>query len=75
MHDFRVAGTIRVSYADLLDFMTTASPIFADTDHKKELAALKRAIAKSNKDPGDALKALIATGMYSKSGKLKKQFR
>jgi hypothetical protein len=44
-------------------------------DHKREVSALKRAIAKADKEPGAALKMLVATGMYTRAGKLKKQFR
>jgi hypothetical protein len=55
----------------------TAPSIFTGTDHKKELAALKRAIAKSREDTSReaAVRMLVGTGMFTKSGKLKKQFR
>ena len=44
-----------------------------DTDLR--LAAMKRASARAKKDPAYSLKLLIGTGMHTKTGKLKKQFR
>ena len=44
-------------------------------DYKKEVADMKRAIAKLPKDRETALKMLVATGMHTKTGRLKKQFR
>lgn len=46
--------------------------------HKKDLKALKKAskeYLKSLDTPEKVLQALIATGMYTKTGKLKKKFR
>ncbi|GDY23848.1 hypothetical protein LBMAG56_51950 [Verrucomicrobiota bacterium] len=44
-----------------------------DTDLR--LAAMKRVTARAKKDPAYSLKLLIGTGMHTKTGKLKKQFR
>lgn len=44
-----------------------------DTD--RCLAAMKKISAKAAKDPAYSLKLLVGTGMYTKTGKLKKQFR
>ena len=44
-------------------------------DYSKELAGMKRTIAKADKDPAYAMKLILMTGMYTKTGKLKKQFR
>ena len=55
----------------------TAPSHFTGTDHKKELAALKRAIAKSREDTSReaAVRMLVRTGMHTSTGQLKKQFR
>ena len=39
------------------------------------LAAIRKEGERSRKDPVYARQQLIATGMYTKSGKIKKQFR
>ena len=44
-------------------------------DTEIRLAAMKRVSDKADKDPAYSLKLLIGTGMYTKTGKLKKQFR
>ena len=46
-----------------------------ERDTELRLAAMKRVSDKADKDPAYALKLLIGTGMYTKTGKLKKQFR
>lgn len=51
-------------------------PLIAGTrDYAKDLAAMKRAAARAKKDPAFALKLLSANPMFTKSGKLKRQFR
>ena len=50
-------------------------PMLGMIDYKHELTVMKRAIAKRPKDRETALKWLASTGMYTKTGKLKKQFR
>ena len=52
------------------------SSLYGTIDYKKELAAMKRAMAKLPRNRETALKVLAATGMHSpKTGKLKKRFR
>lgn len=45
-----------------------------ERDTELRLAAMKRASERADKDPAYSLKLLIGTGMYTKTGKLKKQF-
>ena len=52
-------------------FLALGSP----RDFTKKLAAMKRTAAKADKDPAYSMKLILMTGMYTKSGKLKKQFR
>ena len=47
----------------------------AQQDTELCLAGMKRIAAKAKKDPAYSLKLLIGTGMYTKTGKLKKRFR
>ena len=44
-------------------------------DYSKDIAGMKRTIAKADKDPAYSMKLILMTGMYTKTGKLKKQFR
>jgi hypothetical protein len=44
-------------------------------DYSQDLAAMKRTAAKADKDPAYSMKLILMTGMYTKTGKLKKQFR
>ena len=44
-------------------------------DYSKDLAAMRRTAAKADKDPAYALTLLARNPMFTKSGKLKKQFR
>ena len=50
------------------------SILYPAVDYKALGTAIDKVIAKP-KTRENALRALIATGMYTKSGKLKKQFR
>lgn len=43
--------------------------------YSKKLAAMKRTAAKADNDPAYSMKLILMTGMYTKLGKLKKQFR
>ena len=56
-----------------------STPIVYESATKRDteirLAAMKRASERADKDPAYSLKLLIGTGMYTKTGKLKKQFR
>ena len=52
-----------------------ASPVFPAVDYKQRLAAIRQFIAQEPKTRENALKALVATGMHTKTGQLKKQFR
>ncbi|MCX6857712.1 MAG: hypothetical protein NTV80_22740 [Verrucomicrobia bacterium] len=49
--------------------------ISGSRDYSEDLAAMKRTAERARKDPTYRRQLLIATGMYTKSGKLKKQFR
>jgi hypothetical protein len=53
----------------------THSFLTGTRDYSKDLAAMKRAAAKADKDPAFALKLLTSNPMFTKTGKLKKQFR
>jgi len=44
-------------------------------DYAKDLAAMKRAAARAKIDPAFRLKLFQANPMFTKAGKLKKQFR
>jgi hypothetical protein len=51
-------------------------PLITGTrDYSADLAAMKRTAARARKNPAYARKLILATGMYTKGGKLKKQFR
>ena len=51
-------------------------PLITGTrDHSADPAAMKRTADRARKDPAYRMKLLLATGMYTKTGKLKKQFR
>ena len=52
-----------------------SSPLFRTVDYKRALAAIKRTIANAPKDRETAIKVLMATGMHTKTGQLKKRFR
>ena len=57
---------------------TLAHPFIAISntrDYAKDLAAMKRTAAKAKKDPAYAMRLVLSTGMYTKAGKLKKQFQ
>ena len=56
---------------------STANRYQSDTERDTEirLAAMKRVSASAKKDRAYSLKLLIGTGMHTKTGKLKKQFR
>ena len=49
--------------------------VTATHDYAKDLAAMKRTAAKADKDPAFARQLLAANPMFTKSGKLKKQFQ
>lgn len=51
------------------------SALFPTADYKQALHAIDQFIARQPKTRENALKSLFATGMYTKAGKLKKQFR
>ena len=53
----------------------TFGPLLQTFDYEKALASMQRAIAKEPKDRESAIKALMATGMHTKTGQLKKKFR
>ena len=42
---------------------------------KRSLAAMRKTLAMARKDPALSRELLVATGMHTKSGRLKKRFR
>ncbi len=53
----------------------TLPRIAGTRDYAKDLAAMKRAAAKADKDPALAVRLLAGNPMFTKAGKLKKKFR
>lgn len=52
------------------------SPMFTDkSEAQATLEAMRKTMARARKDPAYGRELLLATGMYTKSGKIKKQFR
>ncbi|MFN0076276.1 MAG: hypothetical protein ACKVY0_07365 [Prosthecobacter sp.] len=49
--------------------------LFPSADYKQTLQAINEFIARQPKTRENALKSLFATGMYTRTGKLKKQYR
>lgn len=49
--------------------------LYPAVDYKRAVAAINKMIAKEPKTRETALRWAIGTGMYTKTGKLKKQFR
>ena len=52
-----------------------SSPLTTRDTVRQTLAAIRKSDERARKDPEYARTSLIATGMYTKSGKIKKQFR
>ncbi len=52
------------------------SPVLTSkSDVRDTLAAIRKGMKRASKDPAYGRELLLATGMYTKSGKIKKQFR
>ena len=49
--------------------------LYPAVDYKARLAAINKMIESEPKTRENALRWLVGTGMYTKTGKLKKQFR
>ena len=55
---------------------TVLAPIFHDkSEPQATLEAIRKTMERARKDPAYERSLLLATGMYTKSGKIKKQFR
>lgn len=52
------------------------SPILSGKNEvRATLTAMRKTMERARKDPAYGRELLLATGMYTKSGKIKKQFR
>ena len=57
------------------NFNLISRPLTTEQQVKETIAAMEKSMERARKDPAYGMEILLATGMYTKSGKIKKQFR
>jgi hypothetical protein len=57
------------------NFNLISRPLTTEQQVSETLAAMEKTMERARKDPAYGRQLLLATGMYTRSGKIKKQFR